>query len=55
MLSFSPLEKPDHSVLLEWLQLPHVKEWWDDGNDTLEKVSTHYSSDTDKNTPFPDL
>ena len=47
MLSFSPLEKPDHSVLLEWLQLPHVKEWWDDGDDTLEKVSTHYSSDPD--------
>ena len=47
MLTFSPLEKPDHPVLLEWLQLPHVKEWWDDGDDTLEKVSTHYSSDPD--------
>ena len=32
-------------LLLEWLQRPHVKEWWDDGDDTLEKVTAHYTSE----------
>lgn len=29
-------------VLLDWLQRPHVKAWWDDGDDTLAKVRRHY-------------
>jgi len=33
-------------MLFEWLQRPHVKEWWDDGDDTLDKVISHYSPDS---------
>ena len=32
-------------MLLDWLQRPHVKEWWDDGDDTLDKVAEHYGED----------
>jgi RimJ/RimL family protein N-acetyltransferase len=42
-LSFRPLTPDDYPLLLDWLQRPHVKEWWDDGDDTLEKVAAHYS------------
>ena len=48
MISFRPLDANDFTVLLDWLQRPHVKEWWDDGDDTLEKVTEHYSRDRDK-------
>ena len=47
MVSFRPLEESDFPLLLDWLQRPHVKEWWDDGDDTLAKVSQHYSRDPD--------
>lgn len=47
MISFRPLEESDYQFLLTWLQRPHVKKWWDDGDDTLTKVSRHYSSDPD--------
>ena len=40
---FKPLEERDFPLLLEWLQRSHVKEWWNDGDDTLEKVRIHYS------------
>lgn len=46
-ISFRQLDLKDMQLLLEWLQRPHVKEWWDDGDDTLEKVSAHYTSDSD--------
>jgi len=39
MLSFRPLLPADFPLLLAWLSRPHVKEWWDDGEDTLEKVA----------------
>jgi RimJ/RimL family protein N-acetyltransferase len=42
-LAFRPLTPDDYPLLLDWLQRPHVKEWWDDGDDTLEKVAAHYS------------
>ena len=42
MLSFRPLVTTDFPLLLEWLQRPHVKEWWNDGEDTLEKVAASY-------------
>jgi RimJ/RimL family protein N-acetyltransferase len=32
----------DFPRILHWLAQPHVKEWWDDGDDTLEKVAAHY-------------
>jgi RimJ/RimL family protein N-acetyltransferase len=28
--------------MLRWLSENHVKEWWNDGDDTLEKVAFHY-------------
>ncbi len=45
MLRFRSLGPNDFSTLLDWLQRPHVKEWWDDGDDTIEKVVAHYTSD----------
>ena len=34
-------------MLFNWLQQPHVKEWWDDGDDTIEKVRLHYSQEAE--------
>ncbi|MGI8811166.1 MAG: GNAT family N-acetyltransferase [Pyrinomonadaceae bacterium] len=42
MLEFRPLVNTDFPLMLEWLSREHVKEWWDDGDDTLEKVARHY-------------
>lgn len=42
MLKFRPLTSSDFPLLLEWLSKEHVKQWWNDGDDTLEKVSQHY-------------
>lgn len=42
-LRFRPMTPDDYPLLLDWLQRPHVKEWWDDGDDTLAKVAAHYS------------
>jgi RimJ/RimL family protein N-acetyltransferase len=30
--------------MLAWLQKSHVKQWWNDGDDTLEKVAAHYGA-----------
>lgn len=30
--------------MLEWLSKEHVKQWWNDGDDTLEKVASHYEA-----------
>ena len=46
-LHFRPLTLTDYPLLLEWLQRPHVKEWWDDGDDTLDKVAAHYGDEDD--------
>ena len=45
MLRFRPLTPADFPLLLDWLARPHVKEWWDDGDDTLAKVAAHYGAD----------
>ena len=37
--------------MLEWLSKKHVAEWWDDGDDTLEKVAAHYGA-TDETRRF---
>ena len=42
MIAFRPLEARDFPLLLAWLQRPHVKQWWDDGDNDLEKVAAHY-------------
>jgi aminoglycoside 6'-N-acetyltransferase len=41
-LTLRPLTAADFPLLLAWLAKPHVKAWWDDGDDTLEKVAHHY-------------
>ncbi|MPZ10109.1 MAG: GNAT family N-acetyltransferase [Kiloniellaceae bacterium] len=51
-IHFRPLGNDDLAMLLEWLQRPHVKEWWDDGDDTLEKVAAHYADVTDRTRRF---
>lgn len=45
MISFKPLAPADFPLLLAWLAKPHVKEWWDDGDDTLEKVEESYGEE----------
>ena len=52
MLSFRPLVTTDFPLLLEWLQRPHVKEWWNDGEDTLEKVAANYGLPADDEERF---
>lgn len=47
MITFRPLVGADFPTLLSWLQRSHVKEWWDDGDNTLEKVALHYARDPD--------
>ena len=42
MFEFRPLAADDFPLLLKWLSTDHVKEWWNDGDDTLEKVAAHY-------------
>ncbi len=32
--------------MLKWLSKDHVKQWWDDGDDTLEKVVSHYGGES---------
>ena len=45
MISFASLTQADFPLLLTWLAKPHVKEWWDDGDDTLEKVAQNYGEE----------
>jgi len=45
MLSFRPLRVTDFPLLLTWLSNSHVKQWWNDGDDTLEKVAMHYGAE----------
>lgn len=41
-LKFRPLTSGDFPLMLEWLSREHVRQWWDDGEDTLERVARHY-------------
>jgi RimJ/RimL family protein N-acetyltransferase len=45
MLSFRPLSVNDFPLLLTWLSTEHVKQWWNDGDDSLEKVALHYGAE----------
>jgi aminoglycoside 6'-N-acetyltransferase len=45
MLSFRPLRASDFPLLLTWLFNDHVKQWWNDGDNTLEKVALHYGAE----------
>lgn len=44
MFSFRKLLPEDFPQMLEWLAENHVKEWWNDGDDTPEKVAAHYGT-----------
>jgi hypothetical protein len=39
-------------MLPDRLQRSHVKEWWSDGDDTLDQVAAHYASDRDNKKRF---
>ena len=47
MFKFRRLSPDDFPLMLVWLQESHVKEWWNDGDDTLEKVAAHYGAADD--------
>ncbi|MGX9686336.1 GNAT family N-acetyltransferase [Deinococcus wulumuqiensis] len=40
--AFLPLAAEYLTLLHRWLQQPHVREFWDDGDRTLEQVRAHY-------------
>lgn len=42
MFRFRKITGEDFPQMLEWLSKEHIKQWWDDGDDTLEKVALHY-------------
>ena len=42
MLKLRELTSKDYPLMLGWLSENHVKEWWNDGDDTVEKVALHY-------------
>lgn len=44
MFRFKQLSPSDFPVMLEWLSKKHVGEWWNDGDDTLEKIAAHYGA-----------
>ncbi|MBI2792197.1 MAG: GNAT family N-acetyltransferase [Gammaproteobacteria bacterium] len=41
-IRFAALEEENFTVLHKWLQNKHVREFWDDGDRTLEQVKNHY-------------
>ncbi len=45
MFKFKPLSSDDFPLLLEWLSKEHIKQWWNDGDNTLEKVAQHYGKE----------
>jgi len=42
VITFKPLSSEDCNQLHQWLQLPHVREFWDDGNRTIEQTESYY-------------
>lgn len=42
MIAFAPLTAAHLPLLHGWLQRPHVRAFWDDGDRTLEQVRAHY-------------
>jgi RimJ/RimL family protein N-acetyltransferase len=47
MLKFRHLSPKDFPLMLEWTSKEHIREWWDDGDDTLEKIAAHYGAADD--------
>ncbi|KTC86641.1 GNAT family N-acetyltransferase [Legionella brunensis] len=42
MIVFKPLNARDIPTLHTWLQLPHIREFWDDGHRKTRQVKQHY-------------
>lgn len=47
MFKFRELKIADFPQMLEWLLKEHIRKWWNDGDDTLEKVALHYGEKAD--------
>ena len=45
MFKFRLMTPEDFPQMLDWLLKEHVKKWWDDSEDTLEKVALHYGAE----------
>ncbi|WP_333023144.1 GNAT family N-acetyltransferase [Wolbachia endosymbiont of Pentidionis agamae] len=44
-ITFTPLQDKHFSLLLRWLELPHVKEWWDqDAKWTMKLIEEKYGN-----------
>lgn len=52
MFIFRRLEPNDFPLMLRWLSKKHVKQWWNDGDDTLEKVALSYGENFDDTARF---
>ena len=46
-IEFRILLADDCNLLHAWLQEPHVREFWDDGNRAIEKTRSYYYKDND--------
>lgn len=42
-LSFRPMAQGDLGLLQQWLNEPHVAQWWDDGQETSAAVEAKYA------------
>jgi len=51
-IAFRPLAAADVPLMLDWLQRPHVRQWWNDGDDTPAKVAARYGCTTDATARF---
>ncbi len=47
MISLRTLNENDFPMIWHWLQRPHVKQWWDDGQTCLEEVVQTFSDEPD--------
>jgi RimJ/RimL family protein N-acetyltransferase len=46
-LRFRPLCAGDFPLLLKWLSKEHVRQWWNDGEVTIEDVARNYGEEED--------
>ena len=47
MFKFRLMVSGDFPQMFEWFSKEHIKQWWNDGDDTLEKVALHYGEKSD--------
>lgn len=49
IIEFRDLLKEDCHILHAWLQEPHVREFWDDGNRSIEQTQSYYYQENNVN------